>query len=65
MVIVKFLDLELNETHYGIASDEGVICACCGSLFPYDEIKILGKTFPDDFEFNIRELYVESEREEG
>lgn len=59
MVIVNFLDLELNKVHYGIASDTGIICACCGSLFPYDEIKIIGQTSPDNLELEISELYAE------
>lgn len=36
---VKFKDIENNEVHGGILTDDGdVICGCCGGLIPADEL---------------------------
>ena len=36
---VKFKDIENNEVHGGILTDDGdVICGCCCGLIPADEL---------------------------
>ncbi len=60
MKIVKFHDLELDETHFGISIDDvGVFCSCCGGLFPQDEehetFEILEEAPMDYLEYTLKE----------
>lgn len=51
---VQFIDDEDNVC-YGIAFQDNIICACCGSIFPIDEITIIASLEWVNFEEEIKQ----------
>lgn len=39
--MVEFVDKESGEVLYGIGFGDGIICACCGSIFALDEVEVI------------------------
>lgn len=38
--MVEFVDNSTGEVLYGIGLGDGIICACCGSIFALDEVTV-------------------------
>lgn len=68
MILVKFYDLELQEYHFGFATQnkEVISCACCGTEFEVGDDAIISEIFPwVDIEDSLKEKITESKKRRG